>query len=118
LFIIIPSFLFAFLTAVLRRGKTSQVKTQDSWVQSLVLGGRVCAVFSRITGGQDAQEGRWPWQVRSLIAAQWVVSAAHCFNRKQLSQHQCILGDLTSHHRMGGNSLNSGLAELRGLNFT
>ncbi|TFJ97866.1 protein FAM187B [Platysternon megacephalum] len=48
--------------------------------------------FSRIMGGQDAKEGNWTWQVSvqedgahicggSLISAQWVVSAAHCFNR-------------------------------------
>ncbi|XP_039375199.1 serine protease 27-like [Mauremys reevesii] len=68
-------------------------------------------VFSRIIGGQDAQEGIWPWQVSvqkydkreyyhicggSLISAQWVVSAAHCFHpstpvsayRMNLGEHQ------------------------------
>ncbi|KAH1171421.1 hypothetical protein KIL84_007039, partial [Mauremys mutica] len=68
-------------------------------------------VFSRIIGGQDAQEGQWPWQVSvqkyddknheyhhicggSLISAQWVVSAAHCFNRSfPQSAYRVTLGE-------------------------
>ncbi|XP_038260721.1 serine protease 27-like [Dermochelys coriacea] len=67
-------------------------------------------VFSHIIAGQDAQEGRWPWQVSvqryidkksdylhicggSLISAQWVVSAAHCFIRSlTCSQYRLVLG--------------------------
>ncbi|XP_065260202.1 prostasin-like [Emys orbicularis] len=61
-------------------------------------------VFSRIIGGQDAKKGNWTWQVSvqedgahicggSLISAQWVVSAAHCFNPSvPYSQYRLVLG--------------------------
>ncbi|XP_034991572.1 serine protease 27-like [Zootoca vivipara] len=57
----------------------------------------------RIVGGQPASNGSWPWQVSilrnsypicggSLIAKQWVLSAAHCFFNRNGFQYNVLLG--------------------------
>ncbi|XP_060137222.1 serine protease 27-like [Zootoca vivipara] len=80
------------------------VKDDENY--SLIAYGLVCGqpvLSDRIVGGQASQIGAWPWQVSvgwkgrhycsgSLVAQQWVVSAAHCFTQNLFSDITVTLG--------------------------
>ena len=111
----LPAILFTFFPGVLLG---SEVLPTDSDSPSTTTGRRsidldsVCGrprTSGRIVSGQDAQLGRWPWQVSvrengahvcggSLIAEDWVLTAAHCFNQGQsMSIYTVLLGTISSY---------------------
>ncbi|XP_073505010.1 serine protease 27-like [Phyllobates terribilis] len=71
-------------------------------------GGSVCGspkFTGRIVGGTDSVKGEWPWQASllylkqgnyyhvcggSLIASQWVLTAAHCFDKDSNSNNYLV----------------------------
>ncbi|XP_048848170.1 serine protease 33-like isoform X2 [Brienomyrus brachyistius] len=72
---------------------------------------------NRIVGGKDVREGAWPWQVDiqmggrghvcggSLVAKDWVLSAAHCFPKlADVSSYRLYMGrhqlSGTNHHEV------------------
>ncbi|XP_064253070.1 chymotrypsin-like elastase family member 3B [Passer domesticus] len=79
-----------------------------SLVLLLVAGGVRAAVLpdSRVVNGQDAEPYSWPWQISlqyerdgtfrhtcggTLIAANWVMTAAHCISKSRT--YQVVLGE-------------------------
>ncbi|XP_077384264.1 serine protease hepsin isoform X1 [Festucalex cinctus] len=69
--------------------------------------GRNSFAADRIVGGVEARQGMWPWQVSlqyngvhkcggSIISDRWVVSAAHCFPKRNgsISHWRVLMGSI------------------------
>ncbi|XP_076368480.1 serine protease 1 [Tachypleus tridentatus] len=96
----------------------------------------------RIVGGHEAQKGRWPWQVShvrnvlnrfmepfcggTLIAPQWVLTAAHCVRRRlyirageydllitEVSEQEIKVSDSFVHPNYDIQTINNDIALLR-----
>ncbi|XP_026539284.1 prostasin [Notechis scutatus] len=86
--------LAGLLLLLLVAGVMKEVSTQACGVPAL----------GRIVGGSDTRSGQWPWQASldfnghhacgaTLIAPQWLVSAAHCFPKvNEIALYDVILG--------------------------
>jgi uncharacterized protein YkwD len=71
---------------------------------SVMLGENMAAAETNspdIIGGEEAVPGAWPWMAAllgeqlcggSLIAPEWVLTAAHCFNGTDPAQFEVVLG--------------------------
>ncbi|XP_057632902.1 serine protease 33-like [Chionomys nivalis] len=111
----LPAFLFTLFPGALLGSENPRT---DSYSLSPTAGSpsapldSVCgrpSASGRIVSGQDAQPGEWPWQVSvrengehvcggSLIAEDWVLTAAHCFSQMQpLSAYTVMLGTISSY---------------------
>ena len=74
--------------------------------------GRSLSSSSRVVNGAHATLGEWPWQARlqfnknhlcggTLIASQWVMTAAHCVLDQDPSKFKVILGDVDRYRKEG-----------------
>ena len=90
------------------RQKKKRIRAYLILIESVECGTRVMG--TRIVGGTNAKPGTWPWQVTmdykghtatthwcggSIIAPQWIVSAAHCFAYSlDPAQYTVVAGNL------------------------